>query len=132
MAVGPSNPDNVKTIHPTVLVAARRFIQPNDEQATVAGQVVIGASPEAIGAGSFGPCEVGGALCVEAGAPIALDRGPAGYPNTYAWVMTDANGRAILWTAGNAVAGFINVAATVATQQLTVYMLPSVSPILPE
>lgn len=132
MAVGPSNPDNTKTITPTVAVAARRFIQPNDEQATVAGQIVIGASPEAIAAGHAGPCDIGGAVCVEAGAAIALDRGPAGYPNTYAWVMTDANGRAILWTAGNSVAGFINVAATVATQQLTVYMLPAGAPILPE
>lgn len=132
MAVGPSNPNNTKTIHPTVLVAVRRFIQPNDEQATVAGQVVIGASPEAIAAAGFGPCDIGGAVVVEAGAPIALGRGPAGYPNTYEWVQTDANGRAITWVAGSAVAGFINVAATVASQQLTVYMLPQTAPILPE
>ena len=132
MAIGPSNPNNTMTITPTVAVAARRFIQPNGEQATVQGQAVIGASPEAIAAGANGACDIDGAVCVEAGAPIALDRGPAGYPNTYAWVMTDANGRAILWTAGNSRAGYINVVATVATQRLTVYMLPGASPILPE
>jgi hypothetical protein len=132
MAVGPYNPDNILTIHPTVAVAARRFIQPNGEQATVQGQVVMGASEEAITAGGFGTCAIGGTVCVEAGAAIVLDRGPAGYPNTYAWVMTDANGRVIRWAAGNAVAGFVNVAATVATQQMTVHMLPQTAPILPE
>ena len=131
MAIGPSNPDNVKTIHPTVAVAARRFVQPNDEQATVAGQVVIGASTEAVAAGGFGPCDIGGSVVVEAAGAIPLTRGPAGYPNTYEWVMTDANGRATAWTAGNAVAGYINVAPTVATQQITVYMLPQTAPIVP-
>ena len=128
MAIGPYNPDNIQTIHPTVAVAARRFIRPNGEQATLAGQVVIGASEEAIAAGGFGPCAEGGTVAVEAGAPIALGRGGG----TYEWVQTDANGRAVIYAAGGAPAGFINVAATVATQVLTVHMLPQTAPILPE
>ena len=128
MAVGPYNPDNIQTIHPTVVVAARRFIRPNGEQATVAGQFVNGASEEAIAAGGFGTCAEGGTVCVDAGAPIALGR--AG--GTFEWVMTDVNGRAITYVAGNAAAGFITVAATVATQQMTVHMVPSTAPIIPD
>lgn len=128
MPVGPYNPDNIQTIHPSVAVSARRFIRGNGEQATVQGQFVNGASEEAIAAGGFGPCAIGGTVCVEAGAPIALGRGGG----TFEWVMTDANGRAITYVAGNAAAGFITVAATVATQQLTVHMVPSTAPIIPD
>ena len=118
MPVGRFFPLLITTIHPTVAVTRHRFIRFGDEQATVLGQRITGGAPENITAGTDGACIQMGSVVIEAGAPIALDG------TGIQWVMTDANGRAITYVAGNAVAGFIKIAASAATHEIEVFLLP--------
>ena len=108
MAEGTYSPLRIKRVTPVAAIAANRFVDITGEQATVAGDPIMGVAPEAIAAGVPGPVIVSGSANVEADGVIALAQGGGTYEN----IMTDANARATAYIAGQTQAGLIYVAST--------------------
>ena len=108
MAEGTYSPLRIKRVTPVAPIAANRFVDISGEQATVAGDPIMGVSMEAIAAGVPGPVIVSGSANIEADGVIALGSWGA----TTQEIMTDANGRATAYVAGQTMAGLIYVAST--------------------